>query len=174
MIHKIVLFGPECTGKTTLAQQLAKHYQTVWVPEYSREFQLQKGEVCQLEDVIPIAEGQLRLIRQALPVANRLLICDTDLLETKVYSEAYFGTSPDWLLANLAPYLGDVYLLTSVDVPWEPDGIRDRPHQREDMYEMFKQELIERGLSFAPVFGSSEQRFEQACQAIDCFLRENP
>ena len=89
---KVVLFGPESTGKTTLARELANHYQTTWVPEYAREYLQEKWnkeqKTCEPHDLIPIAEGQIRLENDLTEKANKLLICDTDLLETKVYSEA--------------------------------------------------------------------------------------
>ena len=91
-VIKVVLFGPESTGKTTLAQELADHYKTEWVPEYAREYLQVKWDkeqkTCEPQDLIPIAEGQIRLENYLTKKANKLLICDTDLLETKVYSEA--------------------------------------------------------------------------------------
>jgi len=92
---KIVLFGPESTGKTTLAKQLAKYYNSVWVPEYAREY-LQykwniKGKICERKDLIPIAEGQMQLENTLAKQTNTVLFCDTNLLETKVYSEVYYS-----------------------------------------------------------------------------------
>jgi NadR type nicotinamide-nucleotide adenylyltransferase len=168
---KIVLFGPESTGKTTLAGQLAAHYQTVWVPEFSRFYQEQKGAACGLEDVIPIAEGQLQWEAEASIRASRLLICDTDILETKVYSQIYNGTCPPWLLRMVEGNLGDLYLLTDIDLPWVPDGIRDRPHQREEICRQFRTELEERNLPFAIISGDPEVRLQKAIRAVDEFLR---
>jgi len=91
---RVVLFGPESTGKTTLSRQLAAHYNTVWTPEFLREFAQEKWDkhqkVCEPSDIIHIAQGQMRLENEASQRANQILICDTDLLETKVYAEAYF------------------------------------------------------------------------------------
>lgn len=91
---KVVMFGPESTGKTTLSRQLAAHYNTVWVREFLREFAQNKWDkeqkVCEPSDIIHIAQGQIRLENEASQGANQILICDTDLLETKVYAEAYF------------------------------------------------------------------------------------
>jgi NadR type nicotinamide-nucleotide adenylyltransferase len=170
VIRKIVLFGPESTGKTTLAAQLAAHYRTVWVPEFSRFYQEQKGAVPDLSDVLPIAEGQLRWEAEAWPRANRLLICDTDVLETKVYSEAYNGTAPPALLREVEKHLGDFYLLADIDLPWVPDGIRDRPDAREEMYYRFRRELQERQLPFAVISGNIRERLEKAIRAIEAFL----
>ena len=170
-LYKVVLFGPESTGKTTLAAQVAAHYQTVWVPEFSRFYQEQKGAGCDLEDVIPIAEGQLQWEAEARSRASRLLICDTDILETKVYSELYNGTCPPWLLRMLEGNLGDLYLLTAIDLPWVPDGIRDRPHQREEIFRQFKAELEERQLPFRIISGEPPVRLQKAVRAIDDLLR---
>ncbi len=174
VLRKIVVFGPESTGKTTLAAQLAAHYGTVWVPEFSRFYQEQKGAPCGLSDVIPIAEGQLRWEAEARLQARRLLICDTDILETKVYSEAYNGTCPPWLLAKLGGNLGDFYLLASIDMPWIPDGIRDRPDAREEMYGRFKAELQQWQLPFVAISGDYAERLRQSISAIDTFLRSQP
>jgi NadR type nicotinamide-nucleotide adenylyltransferase len=171
VIRKIVLFGPESTGKTTLAAQLAAHYRTVWVAEFSRFYQEQQGAAPGLPDVLPIVAGQLRWEAEAWPRANRLLICDTDILETKVYSEAYNGTAPPALLREVAMHLGDFYLLADIDLPWVPDGIRDRPDAREEMYHRFRRELQERRLPFVTISGNASERLEKAIRAIDGFLR---
>ena len=91
---KVVLFGPESTGKTTLSRQLAEHYGTLWVPEYAREYLQEKWnreqKTCEPKDLIPIAQGQIKMENEMTKKATNLLVCDTDLLETKVYSEAYY------------------------------------------------------------------------------------
>jgi HTH-type transcriptional regulator, transcriptional repressor of NAD biosynthesis genes len=171
LVKKIVLFGPESTGKTTLAQQLAAHYHTVWVPEYSRTYQEVQGRPLGISDVVPIAQGQIRLEEEAFPQAHVILICDTDILETKVYSEVYNGACPQWLLDTIPQRLADLYLLTQVDLPWIPDGIRDRPDEREHMHTLFKQELLRLRLPFAEIWGSYQRRFIKAVEAIDLFMQ---
>ncbi len=170
MIKKIVLFGSESTGKTTLAAQLAHHYNTVWVPEYSRIYQEEKCRPLDIHDVIPIVRGQKQLEHKALPQASRLLICDTDILETKVYSEAYNGSCPQWVLEQIPGQLADLYLLTCIDLPWTPDGIRDRPHNREEMHNLFKNELLIWHLPFAEIQGNPRLRFRLAVSAINRLL----
>ena len=99
---KFVLYGPESTGKTTLCRQLAEHYKTFWVPEYAREYLQKKWDreqkICEAQDLLPIALGQMDLENQYATLANKVLFCDTDLLETKVYSETYYSGICDPLL----------------------------------------------------------------------------
>ncbi len=173
---KVVLFGPESTGKTTLASLLAEHYETVWVPEFARDYLQEKFNrtqiICEYSDLLPIAKGQMRLENELAMEANRVLICDTDLLETQVYSEQYYEGRVDPLLrkyAELNTY--DLYLLTDIDVPWEPDDLRDRPHQREEMFRAFEQALIDYDREYIRLSGSQDQRMEKAIDHIDRLLK---
>lgn len=169
---KVVLFGPESTGKTTMSELLAKHYNTVWVPEYAREYLQNKWnnerKTCEDEDLIPIARGQIRLENELALKADKVLICDTDLLETKVYSEEYYGghVHPEldkYALKNKY----DLYLLTNIDTPWEADDLRDRPEQREEMYMAFKDALVKNNRPFIKLNGDIKARLKVAVKAID-------
>jgi nicotinamide riboside kinase len=142
------------------------------VPEYSRIYQEEKGRLLTIDDVIPIAIGQIQLEDMAKATANHLLICDTDILETKVYSQAYNGSCPQWLLDIIPHRLAHLYLLADIDMPWEPDGIRDRPYNREEMHDLFKNELIQQNLPFAEISGSYNERLKQAVCATDEFLNK--
>ena len=175
---KIVLFGPESTGKTTLAQDLAAHYDTLWVPEYAREYLQNKWDrvqrTCEAEDLLPIARGQMRLENELTARARRLLVCDTDLLETKVYSEAYYlGYCDPELERHALENHYDLYLLTYIDVPWEKDDLRDRPDQRREMFEYFRAALEENQRRFVILKGSREQRLKTAISHIDNLLTMN-
>lgn len=169
---KIVLFGPESTGKTTLSIQLAKHYNTVWVEEYARPY-LQKvwnqeRRTCEPKDILPIAFGQMALENRLAKRADKVLICDTDLLETKVYSQEYYGGFVDPLLekgANESEY--DLYFLTYIDTPWEPDDLRDRPEQREEMFNAFKQALEDNKRPYILLKGDKETRLKTAIEVIN-------
>lgn len=172
---KVVLFGPESTGKTTLAAQLAEHYHTLWVPEYAREYLQEKwdreGKTCERKDLIPIAEGQMRLENSLAREANRLLVCDTDLLETKVYSETYYGGGCHPLLEKYAlENTYDLYFLTDIDVPWQADDLRDRPHMRQEMFDYFRNALLKTKRRFVLLSGSLEERMQEAITHIDNLL----
>lgn len=172
---KVVLFGPESTGKTTLAQQLAEHYKTVWVPEYAREYLQEKWDreqkPCEPHDLLPIAEGQMRLENKLAKVATRLLVCDTDLLETKVYSEAYYlGYCPPEIEEYALKNQYDLYLLTDIDIPWHADDLRDKPRERDRMFRYFKGTLEKYNRNFITLKGSKTARFKIAVAQIDQLL----
>lgn len=172
---KVVLFGPESTGKTTLAEQLAKHYDTVFVPEFSRiyaEKKLKNNEMLTINDVMPIAEGQMQLERQLTPKANKVLICDTDLLETKVYAEAYYHQPCDPVLEKYAlENFYDLYFLAYIDIPWEADNLRDKPFERETMFKAFESALQNNDRPYITLQGSLEERFELAKNHIDKLIK---
>lgn len=174
---KVVLYGPESTGKTTLAKQLAAHYNTEWVPEYMREYleekwKMEKKEVSK-SDLIPIAKGQLALEKEISKKANRLLICDTNLLELKVYSQYYYqGYCPDFIAKEATKDNYTIYLLTYVDVPWESDILRDQPHNRGEMFRIFETELKEQNFPYRILKGNKENRLQQAIEIIGPILSQ--
>ncbi len=177
-VRKVVVFGPESTGKTTLSGQLAEHYNTLWVPEYAREYLQQKwddnGKSCEVEDLLPIGRGQIRLENDYTKKAKNILICDTDLLETKVYSEIYYGGYCDPLLEKFAVRNNyNLYLLTYIDVPWEKDDLRDKPLEREAIFQYFKSTLEKYNRTFVTLKGDKEIRLRQAIVAIDNILNND-
>ena len=174
-IVKVVLFGPESTGKTTLSEQLARHYNTVWAPEYAREYLQHKWnnerKTCEPEDLLPIAAGQMRLENELTPKATQVLICDTDLLETKVYSEAYYVGSCDPELEKYAlENTYDLYFLTYIDVPWVRDDLRDKPNEREQMFLHFKNALEKYNRPYVLLKGNKKERLREAVKHIDKLL----
>ncbi|WP_452597784.1 AAA family ATPase [Pontimicrobium sp. MEBiC01747] len=174
---KVVLFGPESTGKTTLSRQLARHYNSVWVREYARVYLQEKWnnerKTCEPKDLLPIAEGQMRMENDYAKKTNSVLICDTDLLETKVYSEAYYLGSCDPVLEKFAlENTYDLYFLTYIDTPWEADDLRDKPEQREEMFRAFQNTLIKYKRPYVLLKGDKKERLETAIKYIDNLLKK--
>ena len=173
---KIVLFGPESTGKTTLARRLAAHFGTEWVPEFSRDYLQQKWDeeqkICEIKDILPIAEGQMQLENAAAAKAKNVLICDTNLLETVVYSQVYYeGHCDPILLKQALKAHYDLYFLTYIDIPWVEDDLRDRPHQRELMFAKFKATLDRYNQPYHILKGNYEERFDVAVKTIEELLK---
>jgi NadR type nicotinamide-nucleotide adenylyltransferase len=171
-IVKVVLFGPESTGKTTLSRHLARYYNTVWTPEFARAYLQKKWnnerKTCEKKDLIPIAIGQIKMENKLAKKADKLLICDTDLLETKVYSEEFYGGFVDEKLNKAASENQyDLYLLTYVDTPWEKDDLRDRPEQRLEMFTAFENALKKHKKNYIILKGDKETRLKNATEAID-------
>lgn len=172
-MRRIVVTGSECTGKTTLARALAEHYKTVWVPEYARQYVLEKGAPLDRTDVDAIARGQIELENILVAEARDLLVQDTDLLSTMVYSRHYYGDCSPWIEKALGERAADLYLLADIDVPWEPDGDqRDRGDRREEMQQLFRQALAHNELDFVEVHGSIQRRLRESVFAIDSLMRD--
>jgi NadR type nicotinamide-nucleotide adenylyltransferase len=165
---RVVVTGSECTGKTTLAEALAEHYGTVWVPEFVRQYVAQRQAAPTFRDVEAIARGQIEVENKLAAETPDLLIQDTDLLSTVVYSRHYYGNCPGWIEYAMWERSAQLYLLAAIDVPWVPDGDqRDRGDRREEMQQLFRQALIDRRLRFVDICGSHERRLEVAVAAID-------
>lgn len=168
---KIVLFGPESSGKTTLANQLAASYKTQWVPEFMRTYAQNKwettGTIIEKEDLLSIAQGQIDAENELSMVAHKILFCDTNLLELKVYSEYYFdGYCPSEIVKACEENHYDHYFLTQVDVPWQADDLRDRPYDREKLFRIFERELLINKLPFTLLEGTEEERLRKAAQVL--------
>jgi nicotinamide riboside kinase len=170
-IIKIAIFGPESTGKTTLATQLAEYYKTVWVPEFARDYLQEKLDngrgICDVNDMLPIAYGQTKLENESVLIANKYLFCDTNLLVTKVFSELYYNFCDPLLDKAARTHQYDLFFLTDIDVPWEDDGLRDSPNGRETVFEVFKQSLIDNNKPFITISGDKETRLKKAVSIIE-------
>lgn len=176
-VKRVAIVGAESTGKTTLAQALADHYQTVWVPEYGREYTETSIGAEQLfayqwrsEEFIHIAQRQIELEDGLAERANRVLICDTDALATAIWHERYVRTRSPEVEALAAVRRYDLYLLTATDIPFVQDGIRDGEHLREWMTGRFREELEQRRLRWVLLRGNHEQRMRSAIEQIDTAL----
>ena len=170
-LKRVVLIGAESTGKTTLAEGLAAHYETVWAPEYLRAFVEEKGALPEPGDTLLIAQRHRAQEEALARRAHRLLVYDTDLISTCVYSRYYFGACPPVVERWSYERSADLYLLTDTDLPWTADpGQRDGPDVRAALHALFQRELEERGVPYARVSGSLEERMETAIEAIDALL----
>ncbi|SDG50691.1 AAA family ATPase [Psychroflexus sediminis] len=166
-LTKIVLFGPESTGKSTLAESLARHYNTEWVPEFARAYLQEKynnsAEMCAPSDLIPIAKGQIQLENEKAKKAKDLLFCDTNVLQTLTYAKTYYKNFEDPILEDcVKQHQYAHYFLTCIDTPWVPDDLRDKPHERKEMFAIFEETLISRGVSYTVLKGNLTERLQKA------------
>ncbi|WP_435578410.1 AAA family ATPase [Gilvibacter sp.] len=168
---KIAIVGPESTGKTTLARALASHFGTTLVPEFMRtyyeELVVRDPFYSEIEDILPIAQGQIKAENAALKTASELLICDTNLLEVACYSQYYFDEIPPLLEASLTHMHYDLCLLTYIDVPWENDPLRDRPFDRQKLFSIFEERLNAQDTPHLVLKGDEQARLQTAIHAIE-------
>ncbi|SDK61957.1 nicotinamide-nucleotide adenylyltransferase, NadR type [Catalinimonas alkaloidigena] len=167
---RVALVGPESTGKSTLAAQLAAHYQTVWVPEYAREYLARTGRPYTQQDVARIGRGQMALEAALAPLANRVLVCDTNLLVIKIWMEHAYRTSPRWVAEYDTAHMYDLQLLMHVDLPWEADPQREHPHLRNYFFEWYQRELEGQKRPYQVISGTAHERYEHAIRLIDALL----
>ncbi len=172
-IKKVVLIGPECTGKTTLARSLAEYYGTTWVPEYAREYIDALSRPYSEEDLLSIAKGQLAIEDELALRANRVLICDTDLLVIKVWQEHRFGKCYPEIGEWIQSRYYDLYLLMHADIPWDDDPQRENPHLRDYFFDIFKKELKRKGANLMEINGDFSKRKHAAIMAIDDLLKND-
>jgi len=167
---RVSVFGPESTGKSTLAARLAAHYRTALVPEYARAHLEHGGGAHSVADMEAIARGQIASEDALLPEANRLLITDTDPLVTPIWSRSLHGVCPPWIEEQARARRYDLTLLTDVDVPWVPDPIRYLPDDRRPFFDRCEAALREHQRPYVVIRGSWDERFAAACRAIDALL----
>lgn len=172
-MKRIVVIGPESTGKSTLCEHLAAHYQTVWCPEYAREYLLKNGMNYTYDDLTHIAKGQLHLQQTLEATAqNHIYFVDTDMYVMKVWHEVAFANCPTWVLKTIAQTSCDLYLLCNTDLPWTKDELREYPdlETRQRLFKMYKDIVINSGMPWATVSGTDEERLQTAVAAVDRIL----
>ena len=171
MLRRVAITGPESTGKSTLAGRLAKYFDTVWVPEYAREYLEKNGPQYALQDVENIARGQLERENAAAGKAKGVLFCDTDLLVVKIWCEVVFGSCPAWIEQQFLNHRYDVYLLCAPDIAWEPDPLRENPDDREELFGLYEKALKTNGMPYRIVRGKGNVRFENARTFVEEILK---
>ncbi|MCS4532773.1 ATP-binding protein [Neisseria montereyensis] len=168
-IHKVLILGAECTGKTTLAKDLAHHFGSVYSGEYMRTYLegKPKGYVCQYEDLLPIAIGQINQENRQIAHAKDYLFCDTGLFEIASYAHWYFQDCPPSIEDAVKIQHYDLILLTDEQgIPWQADGMRDLPNGRDKMRQFFIKRLQEQGLNYHPVYGDRATRVTQVATLL--------
>ena len=171
-IKKVVIVGPECTGKSALSEYLAKEFSTVWVKEHARAYIDNLSRPYTPHDLVRIAQGQLAEEDALTSQANRVLICDTDLYVIKVWSVFKYGYCDPGILKAITTRKYDLYLLTYIDIPWVADPLREHPDQREQLYEMYLQEMKNQPVPFVEIKGGREERRTRAKESIRKLLSE--
>jgi NadR type nicotinamide-nucleotide adenylyltransferase len=144
-MKKVVVIGPESTGKSTLCQQLADHYGVSWVPEFARQYLSHHGTSYTYDNLLTIAKGQIALEEEYTSrVKDQVLFIDTDMYVMKVWCEFVFGKCHQWILDRIAERSYDFYFLCDIDLPWVQDGLREYPdiENRQKLYRIYKDILV--------------------------------
>ncbi|MBL7818305.1 MAG: AAA family ATPase [Saprospiraceae bacterium] len=167
-VKKVCLFGPESTGKTTLAQDLAHYFDTEWVHEVARD--ILTNNDFGIDEIIHIGKTQTELLKHKTLTANKLLFCDTDVITTQIYSKHYLHTVPEVLFDLEKEVQYDLYCLLDIDTPWIADDLRDLGDRRQEMYACFQAALEERRIPYLKVSGDWAQRKAQVVEAVEKWL----
>lgn len=173
-MRKIVVIGPESTGKSTLCEQLAEHYKTCWCPEFAREYLKETGGKYNFHDLLNIAHGQLELEdTMLLQAKNNLYFIDTDMYVAKVWCEVVFENCHTWILKQIALRQYDLFFLCNVDLPWVKDELREYPDLkvRKKLFNVYKDILINQKTKWAEISGTDTQRLQIAISIIDTVFK---
>lgn len=165
-LKKVVIVGPECTGKSDLSAYLAREFRTVWVKEYAREYIDALSRPYEQSDLVHIARGQLAAEDALAPEARDVLICDTDLHVIKVWSLFKYGECDPQILRWISMRKYDLYLLTYIDIPWVYDPQREHPNQRQALYETYLHEMENQPVPFVEIRGSRAEREALARESV--------
>lgn len=195
-MKKIVIIGPESTGKSSLCEALAKHYNTIWCPEYAREYLLNNGTNYSYENLLAVAKGQIELeerytekaIHTLRQLANKtntdvnqfencsssllfsnLLFIDTDMYVMKVWCEYVFNKCHEYILEQIAQRKYEAYLLCNTDLPWTQDELREYPDEKNriELFNIYKDILVNQSTPFAIISGQGNERVVQAIDFIN-------
>jgi NadR type nicotinamide-nucleotide adenylyltransferase len=165
---KIVFIGVESSGKTTLARALAEKLQGTYIPEYARVYLDANGLTYKQADLLAIAKGQIQLYQEVQSKEQNWLLCDTDLLVIKVWSEQVFGSCDEWIIQQIKLLQPDLYILCTPDIAWEYDPQRTMPilKDRIALHQHYKALLEQLACEFITVKGSLENRIQQVTAAL--------
>lgn len=167
MIRRIAITGPECTGKSRLAMDLAAYYKTVWVPEYARDYLAKLGRKYQFSDLLNIARKQYRMEEELARKAHTYLFCDTDFTVLKIWSEDKFKSCDPWIVEMFRTHIYDLYFLMDIDMTWIYDPQREDPDRREYLMNWYKKELDDLAVTYCVVNGFGKKRFINAISHLE-------
>lgn len=173
-MKKVVVIGPESTGKSTLCSQLAAHYGVSWVPEYARQYLLKHGTSYVYDDLLTIAKGQLALEDEyAAAAASSVLFVDTDMHVMKVWCEFVYEKCHQWILDRIAERQYDLYFLCDIDLPWVQDGLREYPDivNRQKLYRIYEDIMINQSVPWVKISGNEEERLQKAIITTNNLLK---
>jgi NadR type nicotinamide-nucleotide adenylyltransferase len=174
---KIVVIGPESTGKSSLCASLAQHYQSEWLPEYAREYLLKNGKDYKYQDLVKIAEGQVEsetsFLQSQSSAHQSVLFLDTDLYVIKIWSEYVFNSCENRILTQIAKRNYDLYLLCDIDLPWIADELREYPdyESRLKLFHYYQDALVNQHVPWRIVNGNNQTRVDLAIRHIDEWLK---
>ncbi|PLW93939.1 MAG: ATPase [Marinilabiliales bacterium] len=171
-VYKIAITGPESTGKSTLSAELAKHFNTLWVPEYAREYIGSLKRDYTARDIEVIAKEQVQREKELLKYANRFLFCDTDPLVCHIWHLVKYGKPSDAISKLMKETKYDLILLCDIDMEWEYDPMREHPDKREWLMEKYKSELKNLTREYQLITGNENKRTDHANSVIQACINQ--
>lgn len=172
-VKRISITGPESTGKSSLAKALAEHFGTSWVPEYAREYLNSLDRPYEFGDIVQIARGQYFSEKKIKDKVKDYLFCDTDMLVCKIWSEFKYGRVDPWIAKMAMEHRYDLYLLCDIDLPWVQDPMREHPHRRKELFDLYLSELRGMPVRFEVISGTGDERISNAISAIERTFRKD-
>jgi nicotinamide riboside kinase len=167
-VYRVVITGPESTGKTSLTTMLASYFKTAWVPEYSRDYITRLGRKYDYHDVEHIAREQVGREKEYLPGAKDFLFYDTHLIIIKVWFKVLYNNYPAWIDEAISMSRTDFFLLCNTDIPWVPDPVRENGGEmREKLLLMYQDEIISLGIPWKLISGKNKQRINSAIRVLE-------
>jgi len=168
---KIAITGPESTGKTQLAKELAFHFKTQYIPEYARKYVEKLNRPYNYLDVLHIAHHQIIQEQEYTEKAVKFLFLDTELIITKVWLEVVYGNCPNWIDTAIRQSNIDLYLLCDLDIPWVEDSVRENGGEmREKLFQIYEQQIMQNGFIYKVITGTGRLRLKNALSSIEQFI----